>query len=102
MKASVLATLEPLLSVLRSHPALDEVHPGEFRLRGQDFVHFHEEDGGVVADVLLATGRVHRPATTPVDQADLLERIGHVLDSLEARERSRGRRRRADRTDSDR
>lgn len=96
MKVSTLEVLAPLLDALRAHPALEEVHPGEFRLNGQDFLHFHEGSRGIFADVLLAKGRVHMPVSTPAEQGELLERIDQVLKSLALRERKReqGRERR--------
>lgn len=98
MKRSALEALAPLLRVLREHPALSEVRPAVFHLRGRNFVHFHEEPEGAFADVLLAKGRVHMPVSSPTEQAELLQQIHEVLESLERRERQRerrGRRRRA-------
>lgn len=92
MKQSTLEILDPLLTVLRAHPALREVRPATFDLNGQEFVHFHEGPDGVIGDVLLVKGRLHMPASSPVEQAELLERIDAVLDSLERRQRSRQRR----------
>ena len=54
LKASTLSSLNPLLDVLRAHPALREVRPAEFALDGKDFVHFHEDSDGVFADVRFA------------------------------------------------
>jgi len=92
MKSSTLETLAPLLKVLRAHPSLLEAHPAAFSLRGRNFVNFHEEPEGVFADVLLAKGRVHMPLSSPTEQAELLQRIGQVLESLERHERQRDRR----------
>jgi hypothetical protein len=74
------------------HPALQEVRPAEFRLDDRNFVHFHEEPKGVFADVLLTKGRVNMPVSSPAEQAELLERIDQILESLELRERKRERR----------
>lgn len=92
MKESTQAILAPLLEVLRSNPALREARPAKFYLDGKDFVHFHGEDEGVVADVLLTSGRVHMPVATPAEQAALLERIDDRLESLDTRARDRRRR----------
>jgi hypothetical protein len=92
VKQATLAAIAPLLEVLRAHPALSEVRPAEFELDGRGFLHFHEERGGVVADVLLAEGRVTLPVSSRAEQAELLERIEHSLASLEARKRDRQRR----------
>jgi len=91
MKSSTLEALAPLLAVLRAHSALQEVRPATFHLDGRGFVHFHEGPEGVFADVLLAKGRVHMPVSSPAEQAELMERIDQVLESLERRERSRQR-----------
>lgn len=91
MKRRTLERLEPLLEVLRAHPALEEVRHATFDVNGREFVHFHEGSEGVFADVLLAKGRIHMPVSTPAEQAELLERIDRVLESLERRERSRQR-----------
>jgi hypothetical protein len=96
MKTATLERLQPLLNLLRDRHALREVRPAEFQVRGRGFVHFHEEPEGVVADVLLNTGRVRMPVTSPGEQAELMERIGDILESLEGHTREpkeRGRRR---------
>ena len=92
MKQATLDAIAPLLEVLRAHPALSEVRPTEFQIDGRDFLHFHEEPGGVVADVRLAEGRVSLPVSSGAEQGELLERIDESLSSLEARERDRLRR----------
>lgn len=92
MKTSTLEALAPLLKVLRAHPALREVRPATFHLKGRNFVHFNEESDGVFADVLLAKGRLHVSASSRTEQAELLRQIHGVLESLERRERQRERR----------
>jgi hypothetical protein len=87
MKSATLERLQPLLSLLRDHPALREVRPAEFFLAGRDFLHFHEQPDGVVADVRVNAGRIQMPVTTPAQQAELLERIGDILESLAAHTR---------------
>lgn len=82
MKIATLELLQPLLEVLRQNPALEETGVGEFRVKGRDFLHFHETPQGIFADVLLAKGRVHMSVTTPADQQELLARIDEVLESL--------------------
>src|SRR5216117_3824856 len=89
MKSETLERLQPLLNLLRDHPALREVRPAEFHLEGRDFLHFHEQPEGLVADVRLNTGRVSMPVTSPAQQAELFERIGNILDSLEVHTRDR-------------
>ena len=92
MKQATLDAIAPILSVLRAHPALSEVRPAEFQLDGRNFLHFHDERDGVVADVLLTEGRVSMAVSSSSEQAELLERIDRSLASLEVRERDRRRR----------
>jgi hypothetical protein len=89
MKQSTLSLIEPLLDVLRSNAALREVRPTKFCLDGRDFLHFHGEDTGVVADVRLSRSFVRMPVSTPAEQSELLERIGEYLDALESHRRGR-------------
>ena len=89
MKQATLDAIAPLLDVLRAHPALSEPRETEFEVGGREFLHFHEGRGGVVADVLLTEGRVSLPVSSSAEQAELLERIDHNLELLEARERDR-------------
>jgi hypothetical protein len=49
-----LAMLEPLLKDLRALPALSERSPGVFYRRSKAFLHFHEDDAGLFADVRFA------------------------------------------------
>ena len=96
LKASTLHSLNPLLDVLRAHPALREVRPAEFALHRKDFVHFHEDSDGVFADVRLKDeGRVHMPVSSPAEQAEFLDRIDPTLEALALHEemRRRGRKR---------
>ena len=92
MKEATLARIAPLLEELRAHPALVEARPTEFEVDGRSFLHFHDAPGGVVADVLLAEGRVSMAVSSSADQAELLERIDHSLESLDSRARDRRRR----------
>ena len=101
MKRAVATQLAPLMEALRAHPVLREVREAHFHLHGREFLHFHDEPDGVVADVRLATGRVRLPAASRSDQAELLERVDRTLEALESRERGRRRseRRRRPRND---
>ena len=92
MRDATLAGIAPLLDVLRANPALGEVRATTFHLNGRDFLHFHETPEGVVADVRLATGVVRMSASSPEGQAELLDRIGECLSSVDARARGRARR----------
>ena len=92
MKQAALEQIAPLLDVLRANPALREVRPTAFHLDGRDFVHFHDEPGGVVADVRLTRGVVRMRVSTDPEQAELLERIDECLSTLDSRVRDRQRR----------
>lgn len=91
MKSVTIDRLTPLLTVLRGYSTLREVRPTTFHLDGSDFVHFHERAGRVYADVRLAKGQVRMPATTELEQAELLERIDAALETLEAHAASKRR-----------
>ena len=54
--AAALAGLAPLLRQLRTLPGLAEKQPGVFHLLGQAFVHFHDDDGRLSADLKKASG----------------------------------------------
>jgi hypothetical protein len=82
LKAATLACIAPLLEYLRAHPALREVRPTVFHLDGRDFVHFHEQAGGIVADVRLAKGRIRMSVSQPSEQSELLDRLADTLDAL--------------------
>ena len=94
MKEETRKLLSPLLDSLRGYSRLQEVRDCEFFLDGRDFVHFHETNDGVIADVLLSRGRVSMAVTGEREQAELLERIASRLESLEAHGRRRGKRKR--------
>lgn len=92
MKRAALDRIAPLLDVLRAHPALREVRPTVFHLNDRDFLHFHDEPGGIFADVRLTKGFVRMPVSSRSEQAELLERIDQSLSSLDSRLRDRQRR----------
>lgn len=94
MKQATLDLLQPLLEVLRAHPALREVRPTAFHFDNRDFVHFHDEPEGIFADVRLRKGVVRMPASSSSEQAELLERIDEALSSLDSHSRDRERRER--------
>lgn len=89
MKKTTLECITPILDVLRAQPILREVKPAAFHLNGRDFIHFHDETGGIFADVLLAKGRVRMPVSTPSEQSALLDRIEQNLSSLDSHARNK-------------
>jgi len=100
VRGSTKELVAPLLNALRSCSRLKEDRDCEFFLDGRDFVHFHETNDGVIADVLLAKGRVSVDVSTAHQQADLLSRIESRLESLEHRGRRDGKARRRGRRDA--
>ena len=89
MRESTKEVIAPLLRALRAYSRIEEVRDCEFFLDGRDFIHFHETEDGVVADVLLSKGRVSMAASTAQHQDDLLDRIESRLESLEHHARRR-------------
>ena len=90
LKESTLHILEPLLRVLRTYEVLEEVRPASFHLDGRDFLHFHDEPSGLVADVRLSRERIRHAVGNPAQQSELLERIEPYLERLEAAGRKQG------------
>ncbi len=71
-----LAYLEPLFVRLRKLPELTEKKTGVFYLKSKAFLHFHEHDGEVFADVRLNPPEFERlPATTKAEQHLLVKAI---------------------------
>ena len=54
--AKALEPLLPLLRQLREIKVLKEMKPGIFYLRGAAFLHFHDEQGVLMADLKRASG----------------------------------------------
>jgi hypothetical protein len=89
---ATLARLSALLEELRARPVLRERRPGVFELKSRAFLHFHDDPGGIFADVRLADDFVRLPVTSRSQQSDLLERIDDCLASVESRVTDRRRR----------
>jgi hypothetical protein len=71
---AALARLLPLLRQLREIKGLREMKPGIFYLKGSAFMHFHEEDGALIADLKRQTGGFDRyPVGTPAGQRKLVD-----------------------------
>ena len=64
MRASGLATLEPLLAQLRTVDGLVERTPGAFYVKSRAFLHFHEHGEEFFADVRLTGDDFERRRTT--------------------------------------
>jgi len=95
---ATLERIEPLLEELRARTALKEKRPGVFYLKSRAFLHFHDDDAGVFADVRLADDFVRMRVSTRGEQAELLDCIDECLSTVEARQTDRRRRARRART----
>lgn len=91
MKHASAASLLPLagllaaLRALQATPALVERRPGCFYRRGQAFLHFHEDPGGLFADVRLQGIAFSRwRVSDPAEQAALLARVRQALEAAGA------------------
>jgi hypothetical protein len=71
--------LEPLLTALRSMPALREKKRGTFYRGGRAFVHFHEDPAGLFADVRFHDDFERFDVTKAAEQQRLARRIREVL-----------------------
>jgi hypothetical protein len=87
--------IAPLLEAPRAtqHSArFDQTH---FLLNGKEFLHFHDDGDGIVADAILSKGRISMPVNTTAEQAEFMDRIDGSLAALGSRKRDRHRRRRS-------
>ena len=73
--AKALEPVQPLLRQLRDIKSLKEVKPGIFHCRGAAFVHFHDEQGVLVADLKKpgGSGFDRYPLDTPPAQRKLVD-----------------------------
>jgi hypothetical protein len=73
--ADALRTLLPLLRQLREIKGLKETQPGTFHARRDAFIHFHDEDGVLHAELKKpgGSGFDRFALATPADQRKLVE-----------------------------
>jgi hypothetical protein len=71
--------LEPMLTSLRSMPALREKKRGTFYRRSRAFVHFHEDPAGLFADVRFGDDFERFDVTTAARQKQLVRDIRVAL-----------------------
>jgi hypothetical protein len=71
--------LEPLLEQLRAIDGLKERKRGNFTRRSQAFLHFHEHDGEMIADVRLNETFDRYTVTTAAQQLRLLRVIRRAV-----------------------
>ena len=82
---SALDQLADLLEKLRTQSALTERKRGVFYRRSSAFIHFHEDPGGLFADLRAASGWERLPVTTGSERKAFVARVKHLL----ANERTR-------------
>ena len=76
-----------LLEELRSFPQLTERKLGNFSRGSKAFLHFHVDGADTYVDVKL-DGRFERMrAASPVEQAELLDRVAESLESASIKRR---------------
>ena len=74
--AKTIDSLEPLFLELRTISLLNEKKPGVYYVKSKAFLHFHEDNGNVFADVRLHPPVFDRlPATTKEEQSSLVKAI---------------------------
>jgi hypothetical protein len=71
--------LEPMLTALRSMPALREKKRGTFYRRSRAFIHFHEDPAGLFADVRFGDDFERFDVTTVARQKQLVRDIRAAL-----------------------
>lgn len=77
---TALDRLEPLLERLRPLPGLTEKGRGVFYRRSRAFLHFHEDPGGLYADVRFEGADFERVRVeTDAEQAALFARVAERL-----------------------
>jgi hypothetical protein len=76
---AALDRLEPLLTSLRAMPALREKSRGAFYRGSRAFVHFHEDPGGLFADVRFGDDFERIDVSSATKQQSLVRRIRAAL-----------------------
>jgi len=71
--------IESLLERLRTIAGLRERKRGNFTRRSQAFLHFHEHDGAVIADVRFGADFERFDVTAAKDQRALIKRIEQAV-----------------------
>ena len=79
--AATLDALNELLESLRTRSALIERRPGIFYLRGRAFLHFHEDRGGLFADLRQGDDWLRLAVNTADERTNLLGAVDRTLQS---------------------
>jgi hypothetical protein len=81
--------LDDLLAEVRQHPELRERKRGAFYRGSSGFLHFHEDQAGIFADLKINNQFERFRVTTPAERRSLIGRIRALLSSSgNARSRS--------------
>lgn len=88
---AALATVEPLLAELRTAQGLVEKRPGVFYRKSRAFLHFHEDQAGIFADVRIDGEWQRLPASTVPAQRKLVRLAAACLRGTPARGQERAR-----------
>jgi hypothetical protein len=80
--ADALNALEPLLARLRSIGQLKEKKRGIFYFQNRSFLHFHEDQAGLFADVSAGGKSWRLRVSDPAERDALLETIEAALSSI--------------------
>ena len=74
--AHTLEALEALISAIRSLPGLTERKPGIFYVKSKAYLHFHEDQAGIFADIKLSGDQFSRyPVNTPREQQAVIKLV---------------------------
>jgi hypothetical protein len=76
-----LDSLEPLLDEIRGRPGLKEKKRGTFYRRSDAFLHFHEDEAGIFADVKGSEDWERFPVNTAAERRIFLEAVTRALRS---------------------
>jgi hypothetical protein len=77
--ATALEALNDLLTSLRARAELVERRPGIFYLKGRAFLHFHEDGGGLFADLRDRGDWRRLPVSDPGERTNLLMVVDRTL-----------------------
>ena len=81
-------TLDGFVAALARQPELTLVGGrANFHLKGRRFLHLHDDDGRVLADVWLGRSREEHLMNTPLERLALLALVLDHLDVLRSRQR---------------
>ncbi len=73
--------LEELLVEIRSHPSLKEKKRGVFYRKSNAFLHFHEDQNHLFADIRIGTDWERFPVNNPPEREIFLNQLASILGS---------------------